>query len=87
MKIKKFNYVKKNGGIPENHLLLVTNDSTEHIEGLDFSKLDQEETLLVAKIQSDYEKKIQPFVKKAYRKFIKANIKDLKDATHNFNQG
>jgi hypothetical protein len=74
MKRKKFNYTKKNG-YNNNYDIMVINESSEHIAGIDFSKLSEEEANIVESIQNEYEGKLKPYMK-AYRNFIKENIQE-----------
>jgi len=68
MKIKKFKYKDE-----ERELFQMNNDE-KHIAGIDLTKLSDEEIKSFLKTQKEYEEKIKPFVKKAYRNFIKENI-------------
>lgn len=71
MKIKKFNY---NDSLRE---LLVLNEDEKYIQGIDLSKLSQDEKKELEKIIEFYEKKMKPFKEKAYRKFILEKIEEL----------
>lgn len=42
----------------------------DYIEGIDFTKLEEEEKQQIISIIKDFEIKLNPFIKKAYRKFI-----------------
>lgn len=76
MKIKDFNYKKKNGEVND-YSLLVLNETDTHISGVDFKKLNEEETIALKSIQEEYEKKLVPYMK-SYRNFIKENIQEEK---------
>jgi hypothetical protein len=76
MKVSRFKYKKKKTGEIKDYNVLVLNESEKHMGGIDYSKLDEPEISEATKIQIDYEKKLQPFVKKAYRMFIKENIQE-----------
>lgn len=69
----KFFYEKANGDKNE-YDLLITNSTPERFYGIDLNKLNEEEKKEVKKIQKEYEEKMSPYIKKAYRNFIKENI-------------
>ena len=77
MKISQFEYTKKKDGQIGRYTVLVMRDDQEYVEGIEFDKLSHDEQQEVAKIQAEYEKQLYPFVKKAYRKFLKENIQDV----------
>lgn len=76
MKVKKFDYKKKKDNNVNSYLLLMLDENETHIGGIDFTKLEDEEIRHVIRIQSEYELKLKPFIKKSYRKYIKENIID-----------
>ena len=67
--LEDFKYEKKEGDIKE-HSLLVLDTTEKHHSGIDLIILTKEEQEQVVKIQQDYEKNMEPFVKKAYRSFL-----------------
>ena len=76
MKISHFRYKKKKTGEIKEYNVLVLNETGTHLAGIDYSKLTKDEIQEVTKIQMEYEKVLHPFVKRAYRNFIKENIED-----------
>ncbi len=72
MKEKKFSYTKKNGE-QGNYNVLVLNEGTDYLNGIDLNKLNEEEVKKVKEIQKEYEEKLKPYMK-AFRKFIVENI-------------
>ena len=73
MKMKKFSYKKKDGEEREVNLF-VLNESDTHMQGIDLSKLTEDEVKTVKYIQSIWEASMKPFIDKAYRNFIKENV-------------
>ena len=71
--LEDFAYEKKEGEIKE-HTLLVLDEKEKHRSGLDLILLTKEEVEEVIKIQKEYEVKMEPFVKKAYRSFLLEKI-------------
>jgi hypothetical protein len=76
MKVSHFKYTKKKTGEVKSYDLLVLKETDTHIGGIDYSKLDEDEVREVTMIQMEYEKVLHPFVKKAYKNFIKENVED-----------
>lgn len=74
MKIKKFNY-KKSEEVEEKKVFSF-NESEKYLEGIDINRLDENELKQFITIQNEYEEKIKPFVKKAFRKYLKEKIQD-----------
>jgi hypothetical protein len=72
MKVKEFNYIKKDGK-KNNYKIMILNEDVKHINGIDFNKLKIEEIKMIESIQNEYEQKLKPYMK-AYRSFIKENI-------------
>ena len=79
MKFEHFTYVKKKDDKKKQYLLLVLKEDEKYIEGIDATKLSEKEVLVLMEIQKKYEHDLSPFVKSAYRKFIKENIIDADD--------
>lgn len=74
MKFKSFTYEKKKDKLTKKYFVLILNDSENHIGGIDLGKLEDSEIEVLLGIQKEYEAKMEPFVKKAYRKYIKENM-------------
>lgn len=73
MKRNKFLY-EKAGGEKSEYDLLITNTTTDRLYGIDLNKLNEEEKEKVIKIQKEYEFKMEPFIKSAFRQFKKESI-------------
>ncbi len=67
--LEDFKYEKKEGDVKQ-HTLLLLDSNEKHRSGLDFTLLSEEEQKQAIQIQKEYEEKINPFVKKAYRTFL-----------------
>jgi hypothetical protein len=67
--LEDFKYQKKEGDVKE-HSLLVLDNNENHRSGLDLSLLSEEEQGEAIQLQKNYEEKMTPFVKKAYRTFV-----------------
>lgn len=68
MKLKEFNYTKKNGEMTiRNVLVLRKLDNYE--DCIDFGHLSEQEMKDVFTIQSEYEYKMAPYMKRAFRRF------------------
>ena len=74
MKTKEFKYVKKNGEEGEYNLLIL-NESTDYLKGIDLNKLNEKEKKDLTAIMERYEEELKPFMK-AFRQFIVENIVD-----------
>lgn len=79
MKIINFKYEKDLE--KSKRTLLVLNENSENISGIDFTKLSQDEITEVKIIQEEYEKKLKPFIVKGFRNFSKTKIVEDKDAS------
>jgi len=77
MKIKDFQYSRKDG-VEKNYKLLILNEDKEYLKGISLSSLSKEEEKALMKIIEDYEEKLKPFMKH-YRQFIVENILENKD--------
>lgn len=82
MKLKAFHYHKANGEETDPHVL-VLNENDNYLEGIDTTKLDPKEHALLLGVQRQYEKRMKPFVTKAYRRYKKDNIKLLSEDSEN----
>jgi len=76
MKIKHFMYEKSDGDESERQVM-VLHENKAYLEGIDITKLTPQEVLQLFSIQREYEAKIGPFIKKAYRRFNQDNIKKI----------
>lgn len=76
MKIRNFDYTKKNSEETSKREILQLHDTNDWIDGIDFTKLDEEEREIVLGIQTQYEEDMKPFMKKAFRRFLKEGIKN-----------
>lgn len=72
MKTKKFNYKKKNGK-EDNYDLIILNENSDYISGIDLNKLNDDEKIKVVAVVEKFEEELKPFMK-AFRKFIVENI-------------
>ena len=73
MKIKHFNYTKKDGEKTERKaMILVEKDG--YYDTIDFGHLEESEIDQVKQIQKEYEDKLVPYIKKAFRRFSKSGM-------------
>ena len=80
MTIKKFKYSKSDADITTREaVVLHENPDSTYIDAVDLHHLDDAEKEDFLKIYSEYEEKMKPFIKKAFRRFTKAKIEYLKD--------
>lgn len=77
MTVKQFKYEKKKTGEVKEYTVLILKDNGKLFGGIDYTKLNKQEIEEVTKIQMEYEKKLHPFVKKAYRNFITINVQEI----------
>lgn len=75
MKIFEFDYVKKYGEESKRKAMLIS-ASDDWVEVIDFTKLSPEEQSKIQEIQLEYENNMQPFIKKAFRRFNRSNMVD-----------
>ena len=73
MKIKHFNYTKKDGEKTERKALVLV-EKSDYYDTIDFGHLDESEIDQVKQIQKEYEDKLTPFMKKAFRRFSKSGM-------------
>jgi hypothetical protein len=80
MKFKNFTYTKKKDGETKSYFVMILdeNEDPEHFGGIDLGKLSEDEIKQVIDIRKQYETAMRPFVKTAYRQFIKENASDVK---------
>lgn len=76
MKIHEFIYTKENGE-SSSRKVLTLKEKEGHIEGIDLSRLTKEEIIQLEKIQDEYIKSLEPFFRKAYRRFNKDKAENL----------
>lgn len=78
MKIKEFNYTKKNGEQTKRVVMpLITRESYE--DTIDFSHLTKDEAREVMDIQMQYEIAMAPYKKKAFRRFSVDGMEILRE--------
>jgi hypothetical protein len=73
MRIQKFQYEKKLGEVSEREILLL-HSTNEFAEGIDLSKLSEDEKKELFAVQREYETKLKPFINSAYRRFLTEKI-------------
>ena len=80
MKIFDFEYTKK-GGEKSARKVLSLHSSDGWVDGVDLTKLNEEEIADLKLIQLEYEKKMKPFMDKAFRRFLKEGMNILHEET------
>ena len=73
MKIELFKYKKEETEEKEYKVLILENND-KYLSGINLEYLNNEEIAEIKKIQLKYEEDLKPFMKKAYRRFIKEKI-------------
>lgn len=73
MKIFEFDYKKKNGEKSHRRVMSL-HASDGWVDGIDFTKLTEDEKQQIHEIQVEYEKKMKPFMNKAFRRFLKEGM-------------
>lgn len=68
MKIREFTYKKPNGDASKRKVL-VLQENTAYVEGIDLTHLTPDEEKLVLEAAEMFTEKIKPYVNKAYRRF------------------
>ena len=74
MKRLRFSYKKKGNGEEKEYDVVVSGSGPDYLNGFDLNKLSEEEQKELIEIQKEYERKIQPYIKIAYRQFLKENV-------------
>ncbi len=74
MKFNNFTYIKKKDKLTKKYFVLILDENETHLGGIDLGKLEEKEINILLDAQKEYEAKMNPFVKKAYRKYIKENV-------------
>jgi len=78
--VKKFKYSKSDVEITTREaIVLHENPDSSYIDAVDLHHLDEKEKEDFLKIYSEYEEKMKPFIKKAFRRFTKTKIEYLKE--------
>lgn len=72
MKIRTFKYKKDVEQKIVRALILSENDS--HMMGISYEHLTEDEIKDLIKVQEDYENALEPFMKKAFRQYLKNKI-------------
>jgi len=72
----KFDYEKKNGEKTTRNVMLLS-ERKSYIDVIDFSHLNENEAKEIASIQKEYEDKLKPYTKKAFRRFSTEGMKNL----------
>jgi hypothetical protein len=67
MNIVNFEYIKKKDGVTKEYIILVMEDNSENIEGIDFSKLNNDEVGQVIKLKHGYDFELNNYQNKALR--------------------
>ena len=78
MKIKEFNYTKKDGE-KTNRLVVVLRSMDTYEDCIDMGHLTEQEQKDVLSIQTDYELKMAPYMKKSFRRFSKDGMEVLNE--------
>lgn len=73
MKFFEFNYEKKNGEKSERRVMSL-HSTDKWVDCIDLNKLSDEKLEKLKTIQLQYEKDMQPFFKKAFRRFLKEGM-------------
>jgi len=80
MKIFEFDYTKKNGEKSKRKVVSL-HSSDGWVDAIDLTKLTEEEQKEVMITQLEYEKKMKPYIEKAFRRFSKNSIVILHEET------
>jgi len=72
----KFDYEKENGDKSSRDVILLT-EHNSYIDTIDILKLSKKEVKEMTTIIKDYEDKMKPYLKTAFRRFSLENIKNL----------
>lgn len=78
MKFKTFDYTKKDGQTSK-RVVMILSETKEYVDAVDFQYLTEDEKEAVKKVQEEYEKKMKPYKDKAFRRFLKSGIIELKE--------
>ena len=72
------NYLKESEGAKE-YKIIPVNNSNDFLEGFSVKDLSPEDFEKITEIYHEFEEKLEPFVKKAFRRFKKSNILNSKE--------
>lgn len=76
MEFRNFTYTKKKDGETKKYLVMKLDENDKHLGGLDLKELSEYEIEQVIEIQKQYETAIKPYIKSAYKCFLKENIQN-----------
>jgi len=77
MKVKEFDYVKKDG-TKSHRKVMIMNSYDTYIDAIDLDLLSEDEIKNFMAIKEKYESDIKEFTKKSFRRFSKDGIENLK---------
>lgn len=75
MKLKEFTYIKQNGS-KKDYEVLVLSETDNDIVGVSFNALSEDERKEIADLYTEFNERLEPYVKKAFRKFLKSGIEE-----------
>lgn len=73
MKIFEFDYEKKDGDKSHREVMSL-HASEKWVDGIDLTKLGEQEKQQLHELQVKYENDMKPFMKKAFRRFLKEGM-------------
>lgn len=73
MKLFDFDYEKKDGSKSQRSVMSL-HAADKYVDGIDLTKLSDEEINELKSIQLEYERKLKPFTRKAFRRFLKEGM-------------
>jgi hypothetical protein len=76
MKVKEFNYEKKNGEKTSRQVMIIT-DHKDYLDAIDLDKLTESEIKDLFSVCEKYEEQMKPFIQKSFRRFSKSGITEL----------
>ena len=80
MKIFDFNYTKKDGSKSERRVMSL-HSADSWVDGIDLTKLTEDEIYSLKEVQLEYEAAMKPFMKKAFRRFLKEGMEITHEET------
>ena len=78
MKLKEFVYTKKDGK-KKNYEVLVLSETDIDIVGISLNALSDEERKIVKDMFQEFNEELEPYTKKAFRKFLKNGIQNIEE--------
>lgn len=78
MNLMEFDY-DKNGEVTKRETLLL-NKNKDYFDTIDFGHLEDHEIEELVRIYTEYEEQISPFMKKAFRRFSRGKMDNLKES-------